>query len=144
MMRAGSTITLEAWDIKFKPNLDWNHAWGAAPANIIPRGLVGLEPLEPGFTKAVLRPRPGRLESFDATVPTIRGPVEVGFRKEAGGALDLRVTVPVGMTLRVGLPAGVRTDATLEVDGRPAKGVLEDGAIFIDNIGSGPHRIRCP
>lgn len=26
MLRVGSTITLEAWDNKFKPNQDWNHA----------------------------------------------------------------------------------------------------------------------
>ena len=36
MIRVGSTITLEAWDNKYKPNQDWNHAWGAAPANLIP------------------------------------------------------------------------------------------------------------
>ncbi|HLP74017.1 MAG TPA: hypothetical protein VK155_14020, partial [Bacteroidales bacterium] len=27
MIRSGSTITLEAWDMKYKPNSDWNHAW---------------------------------------------------------------------------------------------------------------------
>lgn len=37
MLRQGSTMTLEAWNISDKPNLDWNHAWGAVPANIIPR-----------------------------------------------------------------------------------------------------------
>ncbi|MEP7052231.1 MAG: hypothetical protein ABJB12_17835, partial [Pseudomonadota bacterium] len=26
MIQVGSTITLEAWDAKYKPNLDWNHA----------------------------------------------------------------------------------------------------------------------
>src|SRR5207253_8512957 len=26
----GTTMTLEAWDQKYKPNQDWNHAWGAA------------------------------------------------------------------------------------------------------------------
>ena len=35
MINLGSTITMEAWDAKFKPNLDWNHAWGAVPANMI-------------------------------------------------------------------------------------------------------------
>ena len=35
MIRVGSTISLEAWDNKYKPNQDWNHAWGAAPANIL-------------------------------------------------------------------------------------------------------------
>ena len=28
MIRLGSTITLEAWDNRFKSNQDWNHAWG--------------------------------------------------------------------------------------------------------------------
>ncbi|MFK7981076.1 MAG: sulfatase-like hydrolase/transferase, partial [Saprospiraceae bacterium] len=41
MIRVGSTITLEAWDYEYKKNLDWNHAWGAVPANVIPRGLWG-------------------------------------------------------------------------------------------------------
>lgn len=28
MIKIGSTITLEAWDMNYKPNADWNHAWG--------------------------------------------------------------------------------------------------------------------
>lgn len=48
MMREGATISMEAWGNKFKPNQDWNHAWGAAPANIIPFNLVGVYPLTPG------------------------------------------------------------------------------------------------
>ena len=27
MIRYGSTITMEAWDKRYKPNLDLNHAW---------------------------------------------------------------------------------------------------------------------
>ena len=37
MLRIGSTITTEAWANIYKPNHDWNHAWGAAAANIIVR-----------------------------------------------------------------------------------------------------------
>ncbi|MGN0854751.1 MAG: MGH1-like glycoside hydrolase domain-containing protein [Kiritimatiellia bacterium] len=40
MMREGATITMEAWGQKFKPNQDWNHAWGAVPLNIIHRHLL--------------------------------------------------------------------------------------------------------
>lgn len=39
MIDQGSTITMEAWSLKAKPNQDWNHAWGAAPANLLPRYL---------------------------------------------------------------------------------------------------------
>ena len=35
MIDFGSTISMEAWNVKVKPNLDLNHAWGAAPINII-------------------------------------------------------------------------------------------------------------
>lgn len=28
MVESGTTITWEAWDQKYKPNQDWNHAWG--------------------------------------------------------------------------------------------------------------------
>ncbi len=62
MIRSGSTITMEAWDMKYKPNSDWNHAWGAAPANIIPGYMWGIAPAEPGFAKAVIRPQLGRPE----------------------------------------------------------------------------------
>lgn len=39
MLEQGSTITMEAWSLEAKPNQDWNHAWGAAPANLLPRFL---------------------------------------------------------------------------------------------------------
>jgi len=83
MIRVGSTVTLEAWDRAYKPNLDWNHAWGAAPANTIARGLLGVEPLEPGFARFRIRPQVGPLESLSAAVPTIRGTVKISYDKGA-------------------------------------------------------------
>jgi hypothetical protein len=29
IMRMGATITAEAWNMGVKPNMDWNHSWGA-------------------------------------------------------------------------------------------------------------------
>jgi len=86
MIDLGSTITLEAWDPKFKPNLDWNHAWGAAPANIIPRKLMGVEPLEPAFRLMRIRPQPGPLKKASLDLPTIRGTVHVEFEQDAARA----------------------------------------------------------
>ncbi len=51
MIKSGSTITMEAWDMKYKPNSDWNHAWGAAPANIIPGYMWGISPARAGIFK---------------------------------------------------------------------------------------------
>ena len=77
MMAFGSTVSMEAWNIAAKPNLDLNHAWGATPLNIIARFIVGVTPLEAGFRKIALRPQLGGLRHVRATVPTAAGPVEV-------------------------------------------------------------------
>jgi alpha-L-rhamnosidase len=96
MIRNGSTITMEAWDMKYKPNSDWNHAWGAAPANIIPGFLWGIVPAEPGFAKAVIKPQPGSLKSSKITVPTIRGSITAEFSVK-GKSKAYSVTIPANM-----------------------------------------------
>jgi hypothetical protein len=100
MIVLGSTITLEAWSHREKPNLDWNHAWGAAPANIIPRYLLGLKPLEPGYGRVEIHPRPGNLEFVEGTIPTIRGPVYIrvdGPRTKR----RVQVVLPGNMTAKI-------------------------------------------
>lgn len=92
MMALGSTMTLEAWDARYKPNLTWNHPWGASPANIIARHILGVQPLEPGYKTVSIRPQPGPLTHVQGRVPTPRGPIFVAFR---GGAVPhLQVEVP--------------------------------------------------
>lgn len=80
MIKIGSTITLEAWDMKYKPNADWNHAWGAAPANIIPRYLWGIQPKTAGFGVAKIKPQMGKLKQSSIEVPTIRGKIKGQYR----------------------------------------------------------------
>jgi len=69
MIRVGSSMTTEAWDEYFKPNLTWNHAWGSAPANITARKLMGIEPIEATFSRFRISPQPGTLEKASITVP---------------------------------------------------------------------------
>lgn len=91
MMREGSTVSMEAWSKDFKFNLDWNHAWGAAPANLIPRRLCGIRPTAPGFSRFVVDPQPGNLEFFSIKHPTIHGPIIAEYVKG-----KLKLTVPEG------------------------------------------------
>lgn len=100
MIRCGSTITMEAWDPVFKSNLDWNHAWGAAPANIIMRHLVGVEPLKPGFKTVRIAPQPGGLDYFNALVPSPAGGIRCEYHKGQSFAL----TLPDGVDAEVRLP----------------------------------------
>ncbi|HZK98140.1 MAG TPA: alpha-L-rhamnosidase C-terminal domain-containing protein [Prolixibacteraceae bacterium] len=104
MIRVGSTISLEAWDNKYKPNQDWNHAWGAVPANIIPRKLMGIEPIEPGFRKIRIKPQPATLDHAEIRYPTIRGEVLVSFQNKPDQSFILNVTIPANTTSDVYLP----------------------------------------
>ena len=143
MLAVGSTITLEAWDDSFKPNQDWNHAWGAVPGNIIPRYLLGVQPLEPGFKKVLIQPQPASLETASGTIPTIRGPVDVSFINKPDRPFELRIELPVNMTARVGLPQMNAASTTLVVDGKQTEASLQDGTLFVDGIGSGSHVLTC-
>ncbi|MDR0422554.1 MAG: family 78 glycoside hydrolase catalytic domain [Proteiniphilum sp.] len=136
MLRAGSTITMEAWDGKYKPNQDWNHAWGAAPANLIPRGLMGIEPLEPGFRKIRIRPQPGSLRSAVIRHPTVRGDVTVSFTNEPGQSFRLEVDIPANATAEVYLPFYSGGQA-VRANGRPVKYRREGAFSVIEGVGSG-------
>jgi hypothetical protein len=139
MIKVGSTITLEAWDYKYKNNLDWNHAWGAAPANIIPRYLLGIRPLEPGFRKVLVQPQPGSLKRASGTKPTIRGPIKVSLENSETQPFELRIEIPPTMTAKVGLPMRDRQSTTLVVDGKRTEAELEGNTLFVDNVGAGTH-----
>lgn len=117
MLRVGSTVTLEAWDWRYKNNLDWNHAWGATPANIIPRFLVGVQPDTPGFAIARVAPQPAGLAAFDATVPTCRGPLHVVF-ETTGRRRKLTVDAPMPFRVDLAGITGVPARSRLYKAGR--------------------------
>jgi hypothetical protein len=143
MIQVGSTITMEAWELKYKNNLDWNHAWGAAPANIIPRFLLGIRPLEPGFGKVLIQPQSGSLKKVSGTIPTIRGPIKVSLENDRMKPFELRIDIPVNMTAKVGLPRRDKQSTTLIVDRMKVEGKLECEYLFLDSIGSGTHVLTC-
>ena len=74
-----ATVTHEAWDIKYKNNEDWTHAWGTAPANIIPRFLLGIQPIAPGWSRWRLLPSKALTFSADAVIPTPHGSICVNY-----------------------------------------------------------------
>jgi alpha-L-rhamnosidase len=103
MVESGTTITWEAWDQKYKPNQDWNHAWGAAPANLLPRYVLGVQAQSPGWASARISPRIGGLAFAKGKVPTPKGAVFVHW--ENRDRFKMSLTLPEGMTALVDLPA---------------------------------------
>lgn len=98
MIKVGSTISMEAWDMKYKPNSDWNHAWGAVPANIIPRHLWGIQPETPGFGVVRIEPQPGSLKNSSIKVPTIRGEIKGEYRRVNNRLTTYSIDLPANMT----------------------------------------------
>jgi alpha-L-rhamnosidase len=103
MVESGTTITWEAWDQKYKPNQDWNHAWGAAPANLLPRFVLGVRVLTPGWGRVLIQPHPGTLTSAEGKVPTPHGTLSVSWKQ--GKTFAMTVALPPGVTARAELPA---------------------------------------
>ena len=103
MIKIGSTITLEAWDNKYKNNLDWNHAWGAVPANVIPRGLWGIKPKTPGFGVATIKPQMSKLKSSEIEVPTVRGTIKGKYTYNGARLQTYEIEIPGNMVAEFSL-----------------------------------------
>lgn len=97
MIREGSTISMEAWDNIYKNNQDWNHAWGAVPANAIPRGLWGIKPKMPGFSVASIRPQLSTLKNSSVKVPTILGEINAQYVRVNGRLKKYTIELPANM-----------------------------------------------
>ena len=138
MIRAGATMTMEAWDDRYKPNQDWNHAWGAAPANIIPRRLMGIEPLQAGFREIQIKPQPASLRQAKMILPTIRGDIVVAFENEPGKSFKLDVEIPANSQANVYLPCR-DSRARLWVDGSFVRARSDGHFLKISDVGSGKH-----
>ena len=140
MIRAGSTITMEAWDNKFKPNQDWNHAWGAVPANAIPRKLMGVEPLEPGWKTFRVRPQIGSLAWANVKVPTIKGAIKVSC-KQTESVYIVEVAVPGNTVAEVELPYKGSIKPHVTVNDKAADFDMENGFIRLQKLKAGSYTI---
>ena len=137
----GTTITLEAWDNKYKPNQDWNHAWGAAPANIIPAKILGIEPLAPGYAKALIWPRAifaSQLTWAKGKIPTVKGSISVEWRRSAD-RFTMNLELPQGVTADVRVPTDWGDQ--IQLDGKAAQSAKNEGGLALDISTSGKHTI---
>ncbi|WP_428662291.1 alpha-L-rhamnosidase C-terminal domain-containing protein [Runella sp.] len=137
MIRVGSTISMEAWDKVYKPNLDLNHAWGAVPANTIVRKLMGIEPLSPAFETFQIKPQLGHLTYADLKTTTIKGTVAVSFKKNANTD-TMEVSIPGSTTATVYVPCAANK-SNLYINGRKASILPQKGYFLLKDVVSGKH-----
>jgi hypothetical protein len=132
----GATNTLESWGPEYKPNLDWSHPWGAAPASIIPRKLMGIEPLEPGYGKIRIKPQPGNLEKAELKLTTIKGVVKVSFLNVPDAKFELNVSIPANMKADIYLPQ-ISSNSEIKMNGEKIPFKKEGEFVVVKNVGSG-------
>lgn len=131
MVESGTTITWEAWDQKYKPNQDWNHAWGAAPANLFPRYVIGARPLTPGWKNVLIRPHPATLQSAEGKIPSPRGPIHVKWQNK--GTFQLSTKLPDGVSARIELPAAASSKGVTQ-GGKAIPAKREGSRWIIENV----------
>lgn len=137
--KVGSTITLEAWDPSLKPNLDWNHAWGAAPANLIPRCIMGIEPIEPGFKRFRVRPQTAGLTEASVKLPTPKGPVTLAIHHSMASHWRATMTVPDGSIAEFHVPT--TNAALINLSSGKPEVLRESGGRAVIELRSGSHTI---
>jgi arylsulfatase A-like enzyme len=117
MIKVGSTISMEAWDMRYKPNSDWNHAWGAAPANIIPRYLWGIQPQTPGYEVVSIKPQMSNLKNSSIKVPTIRGDITGDYNRINNRLTRYKIELPANVVGE--FSAGFSAEDVVTLNGEP-------------------------
>lgn len=77
------------------------HGWSSSPVYLLPRLLFGIECVEPGWRRVVLRPAACGLSFARAQICTPHGLLEIAWRKASDGTLDVRVDAPEGVSVSV-------------------------------------------
>jgi len=83
------------------------HGYGTSAHLHFYANILGVRPVEPGFARVRVAPRPGGLPWASGRIATVRGPIGVSWRV-AGGAIDLDVALPPGCRGDVDLPPALR------------------------------------
>ena len=107
----GATTIWERWDSMLPDGsinpgemTSFNHYAFGAVADWMHRSVAGLAPLEPGYSRILVAPRPGGgLTWAEASLETPHGRAAVRWDL-AGGALRVEVTVPAGAEAVLRLP----------------------------------------
>lgn len=140
MLKEGATMTMEAWGQAYKPNQDWNHAWGTAPANYIVRQLMGIQPIAHGFAKVQIKPHPGSLKQAELKYGTIRGDIRMKFTNRRD-FFNMQVTLPGNTMADVYLPYKSK-GVTISMDGKKAQAKRDGNYWRVTEVGPGLHRFE--
>ncbi len=80
-----------------------NHSWSGGGLTVLSSEVSGIKPLRPGFARFAVSPQLGDLSVVKATVPTVRGNIQIDL-KQSVGMFNMNLTVPKSTTAVFKLP----------------------------------------
>jgi len=109
----GATTIWERWDSMLPDGTinpgqmtSFNHYALGAVADWMHRMIGGIAPLEPGYSKVLIGPKPGGgIRWARSSLETRHGRISVAWSQEDSGPIELDVTIPDGVTAVVELPS---------------------------------------
>jgi alpha-L-rhamnosidase len=101
MLARGATTLWESFD----PTASLCHGFSTTPVYQLSTEVLGIYPLDTGFTRFRIAPQPADLSYARGTFATVRGDVGVAWQHEAE-RISLKATVPEGTQAELVAPAG--------------------------------------
>lgn len=138
----GSTITLESWNHEINPGMDWNHAWGTAPANIISRWVMGVRPLSPGFKRFTIQPQPENLLFANIDVPINKSTISLNYKRASDESIEMIFSVPPGTSAEVYIPTQRDLVYDTTINGAVVKGNISGKSIALGGFSAGFYKVN--
>ena len=112
MLDAGATTWWEEW--VQRPSSSECHAWSGAPTFDLSTDILGVQPVEPGFSTFAVAPKAGNLSYAKGVFPTVKGDIRVSWTNHAN-AFSMDSVSPAATRMVVVLP--VDKGSTVMVNG---------------------------
>ena len=123
------------WEMLPSPGSQWwtrshCHAWSAAPTYFLSSIILGVKPLEPGFKKFVIAPKPVDLEWCEGQFPTAHGVSKISWKKTATSFM-IKASIPEGTDADIVFPFLTSDLPKITVNGKDMQGGLPEGIRII-------------
>jgi hypothetical protein len=112
------------------------HAWGAGPTQVLTEYVLGVTPINEGYSTFQVKPRPSNLTWAQGQVPTGSGSLIVRWAADTAGQFHMQVVVPSGKSGQVWVPIASSNASTSVISGS-ATFVQRSGLYDIYQVGSG-------
>ena len=121
--------------------MDWNHAWGSAPGNIITNYIMGIQPLKPGFEVVRIKPQINKIKTAKLNYSTIRGEIYMSIINNYNKRFSMDINILANMKAEIHFPKYF-DNQKIKMNGKIIDYIEKENFLIVQNIGSG-HKYFC-